>query len=104
MCIWRTLRYFGFGYFIFDGAESTLWLAAAWTVPFSYRGLGRSLSIADVDSQLVDFTGWHELRVRIRAGDRICPYEINRKTMAMRRGFVATRRGNPIGGVVTISS
>lgn len=104
MCIRRLLRHLGFGYFIFDGAESTLWRAAAWTVPFSYRWLGRSLSIADVDSQLTDFSDWQELRVSIRAGDRICPFEINRNTMAMRRGFVVLRRGNPIGGVVTISS
>lgn len=112
MRIWSALRMrlrcmlyrFGIGYVTFDGTEAGLWREAARHVPFSYRWLGRSISVAEVDSKHPGLAAWDDLKSSILPGDRICPFEINPRTLAMRRGLVVIREGQAIGGIVTESS
>ena len=100
----RLRNQFGSGYVTLDGNEEGFWKAAGRHVPFSYRWLGKSLSVEDVEASVSDSCDWQELKKRIRPGDRISPFVINENTTAMRRGFVVIRDGQPIGGIVVLVS
>ena len=89
---------------VLDGTEAGLWREAARHVPFKFRWLGRSLDIATVDTQVAGMADWQDLRACLEPRDRICPFTINRNTLAMRQGFVVIRNGMAIGGVVTLGS
>ncbi len=104
MSLRRVLDCFGFGNVDLNGSESQLWESAARRTPFSYRWLGRSLTVADVDAEHAAYPAWQVLHASIRLWDRICPFVINPNSMAMRKGYVVIRDGVPIGGTVTISS
>jgi len=96
----RFLSYFRIGYVQFGATDSEFWQIASKHIPFSYRLFRRSLSVAKIDEKLSNWNEWIELKSRLEIGDRICPFEINPKTMAMRRGYVVMRGNKPIGGVV----
>ena len=100
----RLLYRIGIGYVSLDGTEETLWREAARHIPFSYGWTGRSRLIPDLDVELSGNPDWKVLKNSIQAGDRICPFEINPETSAMRRGYVVIRSGEPVGGIITVSS
>ncbi|MEO1525839.1 MAG: hypothetical protein AAFX06_10405 [Planctomycetota bacterium] len=87
-----------------DGTEEQLWRDAADNLAFRFRWFGDSVAIESVDQELELRSEWASLRKRIVEGDRICPFQMNAKTSAMRCGYVVLRGTEPIGGVVTLVS
>lgn len=88
----------------FTGDVNHLWREAAQHAPMSFRWFGRTLALKDVDDELGHFEQWIKARRLHRPGDKIWPYRINPATLAMRIGYVIVRKGQPVTGVVLISS
>jgi hypothetical protein len=84
--------------------EHEFWQAAARSIPFWRRFLGRSATVEQVEAEAGRSPDWQRLRQELRPGDRIWAFEFNRRTLAYRRGFVVLRQGKPVGGVVALLS
>ena len=84
--------------------EQEFWRVAARSIPLWTWLLGRSVTPEQVEVELGASPEWQQLKKHLQAGDRIWPFEFNRKTLAYRKGFVVMRAGKPIGGVVTVLS
>ena len=87
-----------------DGTKESLWAAAAKGVPFRFRWFNQSLSIESLNVELANCSDWIDLRRRLRSGDRICPFTINKNTLSMRQGYVVLRKGKPVDGIITLMS
>jgi hypothetical protein len=87
-------------------AEHAFWQKAMKGLPW-FRWFRRPVPVEELDARLQGMlkSEWESLRAKIQPGDKIWPFEIHvRRYLGMRKGFVVVRRGEPIGGIVTISS
>ena len=101
----KPLAWIGVGrYERWGGSEQQFWEVALRNIPVSYRLLGRSARLADLDARFAQWSEWQDVRARIEPGDRIYPFAFNLGTLAMRLGYVIARRGRPIGGIVVLVS
>jgi hypothetical protein len=67
-----------------------------------FRWLRRSIDVVTLDLRFGTWAEWLRLKERLHPGDKIWPFEFHvRSYLGMRRGFVALRRGELVGGVVT---
>jgi len=88
-----------------DEAEAKLWEQAVRRGLPWFRFLRRPLTPEAVE-KAENLAGgrlepaWLALKARIQAGDEMWPFEFDRYTLGMRRGYVVLRRGKPIGGLV----
>jgi len=60
-----------------------------------------------VDAATLDLHGpdWLRLKERIQPGDKVWPFKLQvRSYLGMRSGFVVLRRGEFVGGIVTLVS
>jgi hypothetical protein len=100
----RCLLNYGVGYVTMGGDEAQFWPEAMRHAPISYRWLGSSVSLDEIDAELRTSSEWSAVRKRYQHGDRIWPFIINPDTMAMRLGYVIVRNGKPVAGIITIVS
>jgi len=95
---------YGLWYVKLIGGEEQLWREAMRHAPLSYRLFGRTLSVIEIDKELGGSAPWHELKAKMRPGDKVWPFLINPWTLAMRAGYVVVRRRRPVSGVVVVLS
>ncbi len=72
-----------------------------------FRFFRRSVSIAQMDAIFLNPWGseeWLRVKALLKPGDRIWPFIINQRTLAMRKGYLVVRRGKPIEVLTTAVS
>jgi hypothetical protein len=88
-------------------AQNEFWQAARHGLPW-FRFLRRSIKPAVLDQQLQSPTliaEWQTLRSQMQPGDKIWPFEFHvRSYLGLRRGYLVMRKGQPLGGVITVVS
>lgn len=92
--LWRCV-----GYVTWDSPQD-FWRVASRHTPCFLS----SLTVEVVDGVLHDWHESQELRATIEPGDRILPVAINVDSLSMRLGYVVLRAGEPVGGVIKVSS
>jgi hypothetical protein len=81
--------------------DADLESAALASVPLSFRIFRFSLPVSSVDRKLRGQPKWELLKPGLQAGDKLWPFEFNRNTLAMRKGFILLRRGKVHSVLVT---
>ena len=67
-----------------------------------FRWFRRSIDIAKLDRRLSSRRDWLQLKAKLEPNDRLWPFELHvRNYLGLRRGFVALRSEEFVGGIVT---
>lgn len=97
----RWLTRLGYCYVPSNVDPNVFWRLAVKGVPFTFRFLGRNLTIEALEPELSNNNQWHQAKQLYRTGDRIWPFVVNPDTLGMRLGYIVVRNGTPITGVIT---